>query len=128
MTENVTLQDPLKTQQIMLKIKALGVKFLIDDFGTGFSSLSYLRTFPFDGIKLDKSFIFPMEDSVGARQIVENMVGLGKAYSLDVTAEGVETQTQLEQLTLLQCDSLQGYFIGKPVAIERLKESAFWRG
>ncbi len=127
-TENVTLQDPLKTQQIMLKIKALGVKFLIDDFGTGFSSLSYLRTFPFDGIKLDKSFIFPMEDSVGARQIVENMVGLGKAYSLDVTAEGVETQTQLEQLTLLQCDSLQGYLIGKPVAIERLKESAFWRG
>ncbi|WP_274604369.1 bifunctional diguanylate cyclase/phosphodiesterase [Erwinia persicina] len=126
-TENVTLQDPVKTQQIMLKIKALGVKFLIDDFGTGFSSLSYLRTFPFDGIKLDKSFIFPMEDSARARQIVENMVGLGKAYALDVTAEGVETQSQLEQLTLLQCDSLQGYFIGQPVAIERLKDSAFWR-
>lgn len=54
-------------------------------------------------------------------------MGLGKAYALDVTAEGVETQSQLEQLTLLQCDSLQGYFIGQPVAIERLKDSAFWR-
>ncbi|MFK8258027.1 EAL domain-containing protein [Erwinia sp. AnSW2-5] len=121
-TENVTLRDPVKTQRVMLKIKELGVKFLIDDFGTGFASLSYLRTFPFDGIKLDKSFIFPMDDSISARQIVENMIGLGKAYSLDVTAEGVETQLQQDQLTQLQCDSLQGYYIGKPMAIEKVKE------
>ncbi|WP_305038625.1 bifunctional diguanylate cyclase/phosphodiesterase [Erwinia sorbitola] len=121
-TENVTLQDPVKTQKTMLQLKALGVKFLIDDFGTGFASLSYLRTFPFDGIKLDKSFIFPIDDSVSARQIVENMIGLGKAYALNVTAEGVETQIQLEQLTLLQCDSLQGYFIGMPVPIESLRD------
>lgn len=119
-TENVTLHDPVKTQKTMLQIKELGVKFLIDDFGTGFASLSYLRNFPFDGIKLDKSFIFPMDDSVRARQVVENMIGLGKAYSLYVTAEGVETQSQMEQLTLLQCDSLQGYYIGKPMALEHL--------
>lgn len=119
-TENVTLHDPAKTQKTMLQIKELGVKFLIDDFGTGFASLSYLRNFPFDGIKLDKSFIFPMDDSVRARQVVENMIGLGKAYSLYVTAEGVETQSQMEQLTRLQCDSLQGYYIGKPMALEHL--------
>lgn len=120
-TENVTLQDPARTQKTMLKIKELGVKFLIDDFGTGFASLSYLRNFPFDGIKLDKSFIFPMDDSGRARQVVENMIGLGKAYSLYVTAEGVETQSQMEQLTLLECDSLQGYYIGKPMSLEHLK-------
>ncbi|WP_338521187.1 bifunctional diguanylate cyclase/phosphodiesterase [Erwinia aphidicola] len=121
-TENVTLKDPLKTQTAMQQIKTLGVKFLIDDFGTGFASLNYLRAFPFDGIKLDKSFIFPMNDSPRARQIVENMIGLGKAYSLGVTAEGVETQRQVEQLRLLQCDSLQGYFIGKPMNIDQLKK------
>lgn len=126
-TENVTLQDPVKTQMAMMQIKELGVKFLIDDFGTGFASLSYLRTFPFDGIKLDKSFIFPMDDSIQARQIVENMIGLGKAYSLDVTAEGVETQAQLDHLTHLQCDSLQGYYIGKPMTIESVRELATGR-
>lgn len=120
-TENVTLHDPVKTQKTMLQIKELGVKFLIDDFGTGFASLSYLRNFPFDGIKLDKSFIFHMDDSVRARQIVENMIGLGKAYSLYVTAEGVETESQMEQLKRLQCDSLQGYYLGRPMALEHLK-------
>ncbi len=121
-TENVTLHDPVKTQIAMQQIKTLGVKFLIDDFGTGFASLNYLRSFPFDGIKLDKSFIFPMNDSPHARQIVENMIGLGKAYSLGVTAEGVENPHQVEQLRLMQCDSLQGYFIGKPMAITQLKK------
>lgn len=113
-TENAMLQDPDTTLEVMLAIKALGVKFLIDDFGTGYASLNYLRTFPFDGIKIDKSFIFPLSDSSQARQIVENMVGLGKAYSLSVTAEGVETACQMEQLQQLECDGLQGYYIGKP--------------
>ena len=62
-TENAALHNPEQTQQVMQQIKALGVRILIDDFGTGYASLSYLRSFPFDGIKLDKSFIFPMTDS-----------------------------------------------------------------
>lgn len=121
-TENAALHDPEQTLQVMQQIKALGVKILIDDFGTGYASLSYLRSFPFDGIKLDKSFIFPMTDSAQARLIVENMIGLGKAYSLNITAEGVETLLQLEQLTQLKCDSLQGYYIGRPMALGQINE------
>lgn len=120
-TENAALHNPEQTQQIMKQIKAIGVKILIDDFGTGYASLSYLRSFPFDGIKLDKSFIFPMTESHQARLIVENMIGLGKAYSLNVTAEGVETRLQLEQLSSLQCDSLQGYYIGKPMSAVQVR-------
>ncbi|WP_305036974.1 bifunctional diguanylate cyclase/phosphodiesterase [Candidatus Pantoea deserta] len=119
-TENAMLQDPDTTLEVMLAIKALGVKFLIDDFGTGYASLSYLHTFPFDGIKIDKSFIFPLNDSSQAHQIVENMVGLGKAYSLTITAEGVETARQMELLQKLECDALQGYYIGKPQPLEEI--------
>ncbi|MCT9872338.1 EAL domain-containing protein, partial [Paenarthrobacter aurescens] len=83
-TENALLSDPDKTLAVMQAVTALGVRFLIDDFGTGYASLCYLRAFPFDGIKIDKSFIFPLADSPQARQVVENMIGLGKAYSLSV--------------------------------------------
>lgn len=120
-TENATLRDQETSLMVMNQIKTLGVKFLIDDFGTGYASLSYLRTFPFDGIKLDKSFISRTADSSEARKIVENMIGLGKAYSLGVTAEGVETQAQLEQLQQLGCDGLQGYHIGRPMSLEQLR-------
>lgn len=122
-TENAMLQDPETTLEVMQTIKALGVKFLIDDFGTGYASLSYLHSFPFDGIKIDKSFIFPLDDSLQAHQIVENMVGLGKAYSLSITAEGVETARQMELLQQLECDALQGYYIGKPQPLADIVES-----
>ena len=122
-TESAMLQDPETTLEIMQAIKALGVKFLIDDFGTGYASLNYLRTFPFDGIKIDKSFIFPLNDSSQAREIVQNMVGLGKAYSLSITAEGVETACQMEQLQEMECDGLQGYYIGKPQPLAQIAET-----
>lgn len=113
-TENALLSDPEKTLATMQAVKALGVKFLIDDFGTGYASLCYLRAFPFDGLKIDKSFIFPLGESPQARQVVENMIGLGKAYSLSVTAEGVETPGHMAQLQALSCDAVQGYYIGRP--------------
>jgi EAL domain-containing protein (putative c-di-GMP-specific phosphodiesterase class I) len=94
----------------------------MDDFGTGYSSLSYLRSFPFDGIKLDKSFISGMPDSESANTIVENIIGLGKAFSLSITAEGVETQGQLQKLKMLECDETQGYLIGRPVELGALRE------
>ncbi|MFR0653965.1 EAL domain-containing protein [Pantoea sp. SIMBA_079] len=113
-TENALLSDPEKTLATMQAVKALGVKFLIDDFGTGYASLCYLRAFPFDGLKIDKSFIFPLGESPQARQVVENMIGLGRAYSLSVTAEGVETPGHMAQLQALACDAVQGYYIGRP--------------
>ncbi|QNU73950.1 EAL domain-containing protein (plasmid) [Klebsiella pneumoniae] len=119
-TENVTISNPDITLETMKQLKDIGVRFLIDDFGTGYSALSYLKRFPFDGIKLDKSYVFAMEESENAKIIVENIIGLGKAYSLAVTAEGVETAEQLKRLKQYHCDEAQGYFIGKPVALDAL--------
>ncbi|HBI11930.1 MAG TPA: diguanylate cyclase, partial [Franconibacter pulveris] len=121
-TENATLKAPDIALEMMRQLKAMGVRFLIDDFGTGYASLSYLRTFPFDGIKLDRSFVIPMADSESARLIVKNMIGLGKAYSLNVTAEGVENSQQQELLKKYECDILQGYYIGRPAPLEQIRE------
>lgn len=120
-TENVTLSQPERVLEIMHELKSIGVRFLIDDFGTGYSSLNYLRTFPFDGIKLDKSFIFAMESSETAKDVIENMINLGKSYSLNVTAEGVETTGQLTMLEKYKCDEAQGYYIGRPMPLDKIQ-------
>lgn len=121
-TENATLWNPENSLEIMLALKKLGVKLLMDDFGTGYSSLSYLRNFPFDGIKLDKSFIDGMPESDSANTIVENIIGLGKAFSLSITAEGVETEGQLQKLMMMKCDETQGYLISRPLSLAALQE------
>ena len=121
-TENATLWNPENSLELMLALKKLGVKLLMDDFGTGYSSLSYLRNFPFDGIKLDKSFISDMPESDSANTIVKNIIGLGKAFSLSITAEGVETEGQLQKLMMMECDETQGYLIGKPLSLTALRE------
>ena len=121
-TENATLWNPENSLELMLALKKLGVKLLMDDFGTGYSSLNYLRNFPFDGIKLDKSFISDMPESDSANTIVKNIIGLGKAFSLSITAEGVETEGQLQKLMMMECDETQGYLIGKPLSLTALKE------
>ena len=119
-TENVTLSEPENTCKTMKILKQMGVRILIDDFGTGYASLSYLRKFQFDGLKLDKSFIFSLGESQQNQSVVEKIIDLGKAYSMEVTAEGVETADQLSFLKKNHCDEVQGYFIGKPVAIADL--------
>ena len=124
MTENVTLSDPEKTLQTMKSLKRMGVRILIDDFGTGYASLSYLRKFQFDGLKLDKSFIFTLGDSPQNQSVVEKIIDLGKAYSMAVTAEGVETVEQLSFLKKNKCDEVQGYLLGKPAAITDLNLNA----
>lgn len=104
--------------------KKMGVRILIDDFGTGYASLSYLRKFQFDGLKLDKSFIFTLADSPQNQSVVEKIIDLGKAYSMEVTAEGVETSEQLAFLKKNKCDEVQGYLLGKPAAIADLNLNA----
>nr|WP_320729952.1 EAL domain-containing protein [Enterobacter sichuanensis] len=123
-TENVTLSDPEKTLQTMKALKKMGVRILIDDFGTGYASLSYLRKFQFDGLKLDKSFIFTLGDSPQNQAVVEKIIDLGKAYSMEITAEGVETLEQLTFLMKNKCDEVQGYLLGKPSAIADLNLNA----
>ncbi len=125
-TESVVLTDPEKTYATMITLRKLGVRFLIDDFGTGYASLSYLQNFKFDGLKLDKSFTTALEKNCESKKIVESIIVLGKAYSLEVTAEGVENAEQLAFLKANNCDVVQGFFIGKPLKISELNFGIQW--
>jgi len=111
------------TQQAVRKLYALrdlGVKLAIDDFGTGYSSLSYLQQFPIDQIKIDRSFIKAMDNKEESRKIVKSILALAKSLNISAVAEGVETRSQLDQLSHLSCGSGQGYFIAKPMPWEDL--------
>jgi diguanylate cyclase (GGDEF)-like protein/PAS domain S-box-containing protein len=114
-TEGVMIEDAVGALDVMLTLKRLGVRIAMDDFGTGYSSLSYLRTFPFDGLKIDRSFLSRLSESEGDRSIVQAIVGLGRALSLTVTAEGIETAEHLELLKGVQCEEGQGYFLSHPL-------------
>ncbi|TWI52543.1 PAS domain S-box-containing protein/diguanylate cyclase (GGDEF)-like protein [Pseudomonas duriflava] len=120
-TENVMLEDADEALLTMNELKALGVRLSMDDFGTGYSSLSYIHTYPFDGIKIDRSFIAALDGSANGEAIIEAIVGLGQALSLTITAEGVETQEQLDLLIRLHCNQAQGFYLGRPMPVEGLK-------
>jgi diguanylate cyclase (GGDEF)-like protein/PAS domain S-box-containing protein len=117
-TESVLIDDFSRAVAILRRLKALGVRIAMDDFGTGYSSLSYLQAFPFDKIKIDQAFISNLDKSPQSVAIVRAIIGLGRALSLPVTAEGVETAEQLAFLAKESCDEIQGYLIGKPLPIE----------
>ncbi|RON69420.1 EAL domain-containing protein [Pseudomonas fluorescens] len=114
-TENVMLVDTDGALGTMNALKELGVRLNMDDFGTGYSSLGYLRAYPFDGIKIDKRFIASISSGANDRAVVQAIIGLGKAMGLTVTAEGVETEEQLNILGKDQCNEVQGYFMSRPV-------------
>ncbi|MFY0727411.1 bifunctional diguanylate cyclase/phosphodiesterase [Pseudomonas sp. NFX15] len=114
-TENVMLNDTEGALKSMNALKELGVRLNMDDFGTGYSSLGYLRAYPFDGIKIDKRFIASMTSGDNDRAVVQAIIGLGKALGLTVTAEGVETEEQLNILDEDQCQEVQGYLMSRPV-------------
>ena len=120
-TESVLMTDTDFTLDRLHQLKELGVRISLDDFGTGFSSLSYLRNFPFDKIKIDKSFISDMETSEDSRAITVATLGLAKALGLKCTAEGVETEFQSRFLSEHGCDELQGFFISRAQPVDKLK-------
>ena len=93
----------------------MGIRIAIDDFGTGYSSLSYLNSFPSDILKIDKSFIDKMNDSDSSKKYVEAIISLAHVLDLEVIAEGVEEQEQLETLRNIHCDHIQGFIWGKPL-------------
>lgn len=113
-TESVMLDNATDALAVMNSLKSLGVRLVMDDFGTGYSSLSYIQIYPFDGIKIDRSFIAALDGSASGRAIMEAIIGMGNAMSMVITAEGVETQEQLEILTQLQCHQAQGFYLGRP--------------
>jgi len=113
-TEGLLLEDSSGVLGIMHRLRGLGIRFSLDDFGTGHAGLGYLRQFPFDGIKIDKFFIQDMVDQSSARAIVAALLTVSEALDLDVIAEGVETEAQMEALRELRCRHVQGYLTGRP--------------
>jgi EAL domain-containing protein (putative c-di-GMP-specific phosphodiesterase class I) len=116
-TESVLADDFARALTIVRRLKALGVHIVMDDFGTGYSSLQTLQSFPFDKIKIDRSFISNVDTSVQSATIVRAVIGLGRGLSVPVLAEGVETQEQLDFLAAEACSEVQGYFFGRPQPI-----------
>jgi diguanylate cyclase (GGDEF)-like protein/PAS domain S-box-containing protein len=113
-TEGVLIGDYSRAVSILRRLKALGVRIAMDDFGTGYSSLSYLQAFPFDKIKIDRSFIANLDRNSQSAAIVRAVIGLGRGLNLPVVAEGVETEDQLAFLSREECDEVQGYLVGRP--------------
>jgi diguanylate cyclase (GGDEF)-like protein/PAS domain S-box-containing protein len=120
-TESSIITDKERALHTLRQIKALGVSIAIDDFGTGYSSLETLRAFPFDKIKLDRSFMSEVESSQQAKAIIRAILALGQSLDVPVLAEGVETAVQLEILQKEGCDEAQGYLLGKPKPVTDLE-------
>ena len=119
-TETAAMQNPGAAIQVLGAIRQLGVAVAIDDFGTGYSSLAYLKTLPLNKLKIDRSFVRVMGDSRDDAAIVAATVGLAHKLGLAVTAEGVETQEQLNRLVALGCDEIQGFLIARPLNVDAL--------
>jgi diguanylate cyclase (GGDEF)-like protein len=113
-TEAVLLQDNDATVTMLHQLRALGVRVAMDDFGTGYSSLSYLRSFPFDKIKIDRSFIKDIERNRDSAVIIKAIAGLGASLGIETTAEGIETQEQMEIVRRAGCTEMQGYLASPP--------------
>jgi predicted signal transduction protein with EAL and GGDEF domain len=108
-TETVLMHNTFNTLATLHQLRKLGVQIAMDDFGTGYSSLSYLRSFPFDKIKIDRSFIQDLSNGAEPLAIVHAVAGLARSLNMVSTAEGVETQQQMDQLQAVGCTEMQGY-------------------
>jgi len=121
-TESVLLEADPKILAVLHELHALGIRIVMDDFGTGFSSLNYLRSFPFDKIKIDKSFIHDVSKGGDSIAIVRAIIDLARALKIEVVAEGVETADQLDHLVAEGCTEMQGYYFSKPAPIESFEQ------
>ncbi|MCB1444451.1 MAG: EAL domain-containing protein [Rhizobiaceae bacterium] len=120
LTEGYLIQNPQRARQSIERLKALGVRIALDDFGSGFSSIGYLRQFGFDRLKIDRSMVSGIDEGDAARSLLEATTALARSLGIPVTAEGVERETQAHVLLDCGCDELQGYLFGKPMAAEAL--------
>ncbi|BBE72446.1 putative bifunctional diguanylate cyclase/phosphodiesterase [Oharaeibacter diazotrophicus] len=116
-TEGSLMRNPQRALDVLRRIKALGVGIAMDDFGTGFSSLSTLQSFPFDKLKIDRSFVDRVGEHAQASSIVRAVLGLSRSLEIRVVAEGVETAAQFHFLAEQSCDEVQGFMIGRPMPI-----------
>jgi EAL domain-containing protein (putative c-di-GMP-specific phosphodiesterase class I) len=121
-TESVLLDEDQRTLETLHKLRAMDIRITLDDFGAGYSSLSYLRRFPFDKIKIDKSFVQSGGTDRGTRVILEAMIRMCTDLGFDVVAEGVETEQQLADLRQLGCREIQGFLLGEPLRPDMVED------
>jgi EAL domain-containing protein (putative c-di-GMP-specific phosphodiesterase class I) len=114
----VLIDNPEEMLRRMQELRALGVRIALDDFGSGYSSLGYLQRFPFDKLKIDRSFVKPLGQSPNAAVIVQAIVALGRALGVSIVVEGVETEEQRVLLRLAGCDEMQGFLFARPAPVE----------
>ncbi|MEZ4601137.1 MAG: EAL domain-containing protein [Syntrophotaleaceae bacterium] len=115
LTESMIMHDPAGAAETMRHLKKLGIRLALDDFGTGYSSLNYLRRFPVDHLKIDRSFITDATHDASAAAMVAGVVAIARSLGIKAVAEGVETREQLDLLAGCQCDAYQGYLFSKPL-------------
>jgi diguanylate cyclase len=115
LTESLMINDRHRALHVLRQIRALGVRLVLDDFGAGYSSMDVLRHFPFDKVKLDKTFVDDVEANLNARAILHAMLALGRELSIPILAEGVESERQLAILRKEGCNKVQGYLTGRPM-------------
>jgi diguanylate cyclase (GGDEF)-like protein len=127
-TESLLLENNEHTITMLRRLRELGVRIALDDFGTGYSALSYLRKFPLDRIKIDRSFVADIATQTDQVAVVQAVLNIARALGMTVTAEGVETPVQREFLKSLGCDNAQGFLFGKPVPFEQINEMLAARG
>ncbi len=114
-TETVILGDNTSIKNTLSRLRAAGIEIALDDFGTGYASLTHLRMFPIDVVKIDRSFVIDIAEDEGSRAIVSAVIGLGHALGLKIVAEGIEEAEQVAILRAGSCDQIQGYFYGRPM-------------
>ncbi len=119
-TETVIINDVARARTILRRLKSFGIRIAMDDFGTGYSSLATLQAFPFDTIKIDRSFVSQLEQRPAAAMIVRAVLGLGRSLGIGVVAEGVETAGQMRILLDEGCEEMQGYLFAEPQPVARL--------
>jgi EAL domain-containing protein (putative c-di-GMP-specific phosphodiesterase class I) len=114
-TESLLLQEDPHSRHVLAELQALGVSVALDDFGRGWSSLAYLRRFPFNQIKLDRSFLRDLEPDPRVAAVVSAILALGSGLGIRVVAEGIETEEQAQRLIALGCEHGQGWHLGRPM-------------
>ena len=119
-TESVAMEAGPATIQKLQALKSLGIQLAIDDFGTGYSSLAYLKRFPIDGLKIDRSFVDGLGHDLQDTAIVGSVLAIARSLNLSVTAEGVETPEQLAELRALHCGHAQGYYFARPQPVAEI--------
>ena len=121
-TESAVIDSYGEAIAVLNEIRALGIRVALDDFGTGYSSLSYLHHLPIDTIKIDRSLVADIANNNRTQDMFEGIVSLSKKLGLDIVAEGIETQEQIEILNKLRIDFFQGYFLKKPIHEKEIRE------